>query len=220
VIIKANNLQHISPVNKSSFEYFTWLENSFQNLINPQNIIGIHKINRRILCTENITKNTRQESLTCFGTHKQRVSSIISNHSLNLVIVGDRTGSIKQYDLSKGRSHCKLQKEYLDSGLISVCSSAQIGNLVVFGDSNFCVRAFDLRRREIISGLIETDVKYVLSLEFCRLVCSKVYLCVTGAYSDCSSDKTNIFDITELVKEVNKSVIETRSVIKKVMKIY
>ena len=120
------------------------------------------------------------------------------------LVVAEKDGQAFQYDLSDGKSHCKLIKDYGNLSIGKVLSSASNGSLVVFGGSESTIILIDSKRREVNRKFIETAVGLIYGMSFCFVGEKSVYLAVCGVYTDydCDDQDTDVLDFSEIVKSV------------------
>ena len=141
--------------------------------------------------------------ITLFGNNQKTIFITIFNEKLNFLVTVEERGSIIQYDLNPGRSNLRILKEYKDFEKFHFNVGLDFGFLLALGGEDSKVRFVDLRKRCALKEVIKTSVKFIYTMEFCRMDINKVYLCVSGQYYDYSKEKTDIFDVSELIKSVS-----------------
>lgn len=173
-----------------------------------------------ILCQKFFDQN-HAFSQRLIGNRNALITCFLINEDLNTILVGDKTSNITQYDLETGRLIKKYinlsvpktsKKKFLFDDRVNQSCCAMIGPLAIFGVSNF-LRIIDLNRKTIVIDCLETTVEQIWSVSICVFKENKtggkeetkVYVCVTGCIIKYWPSKSDIFDITQLVANINIS---------------
>ena len=180
--------------------YSRHYENDFAILPDQQTFIGVWTQHRTTPLIENIANPFLPVKLV---EHQSDIITVIPNGDHTELLVGDKSGRLAQYGMTDGHSMARLIKDYGNSGVHSVLSGARIGYLVAVGGSNYAVKMVDMRSRRVLEGRLTTAIKAVESVKFCAMSESKVLLSISGKNPSYSDQKTDIFDVSELVLSVN-----------------
>jgi WD40 repeat protein len=171
-----------------------------------ETVIGITGIYQNILFQENlITKKT-----SYINTHEFDINTISFNKETGTLVAGGESGTAIQYN--KNGEEWKIIREYEELGIESVLSSLIFKNLLILGGHRNNIRIINMREREIIEGAFETGVEYIFSIQISKIKVDserKYLLSLTGRDSDVSENRSNVYDITGLIRkncEVEKNI--------------
>lgn len=204
-ILQSDDNSKIQSKYQSKLKYFLHSESSF--LVSPnKNIITIKKIKGgNILIFENMKDPNKTDIIRFFGRHHDSISTMVFSIELNSLLVGDILGTIIQYDLNEGRGNLKTTKIYKDLGIGNLYSSTCFRNLAFFGGNKSKVVIIDIQSRKVIGRSFSTAIKFIYSLQICRVNIDRILLVVSGKYSDFSKKKSDVFDISMVFQKINKS---------------
>ena len=191
----AKNLQKIVAIKKSKQTYFAEYENSFQVLSDHESIIGIG-FDRQSLIIEKLGSQASQETIY---KHKETICCITQNQGS--LLVGSSASSIFQYKFSKSQKKWIPKESYKDPELGEIRSMAQLGNLAVVGGNKQKLRLIDLKKRNFLGKSLKCAIKYISSLQICRLSASSVVLTSSGTSPNYENGRTDVFDLSEAIKK-------------------
>ena len=125
------------------------------------------------------------------------IQIVLFHEKLRVLLAGDISGTVVQYDLHKGVSLVRATKTYSNLGLGWLQSNAQMNNLAIFGGAKQGVRVLDIRRRRTLSRVIDSAVGDTYSLCVCPIHKGKVYLAICGDFVDYTGSKSDVLDLSE-----------------------
>jgi hypothetical protein len=197
-IFSAADGEIIDFVNQSKTKFYAGYENSFMILPDEKTIIGIVcGNNQNVMAMEDITNPGA--SVSIFGSGGNQIYSILPSKDFKFLFVGDHNGNLHQYNLDKISNKWTHAKNHGNIGLSHITSSTSFENLAIFGGCNSHIRILDMAKKQIFIGPFKTALKYVYSLQACRVSRSKVLLTAVGYDPKYSNSKSDLFDITELL---------------------
>ena len=169
------------PKLKSQGIYFNLLENDFLLIPNSNTLIG--KYEKVFLQIEKITKNKIQ---TTIDSKKIPVTSMVFNHSLNSLLIGDLNGFASQFKQDSS-GNLQMEKSYGNVGVGFILAIDCIGNIAVVGGMYGVIRLIDMENQEVIGKAgTPSAMGKIFSLQFCRISKTKVHLAVGGVNNDYS----------------------------------
>ena len=187
------------PTNVSSSGFWINFENNFVVLEDAEHVIGVDEGNRSELILENLKSGSKVQ----FGERKSNdnfISTLVYDQESRSLYSGDFKGHLFQHKVDTSNLTCEEVKNFGDLGIESICSSARFMQFVFFGGSKGKVRVLDLSTGELLPGHIQTSIKYILSLQVCVKSATEIFLAVSGVNSDYSDDKTDLFDLSGLLR--------------------
>lgn len=196
--------QHMSePVTEcaSQSAYESENDSDFFVLSDEATIIGICKSNCSIVLKQNIT-DPGQPTIT-YAAKKSNVTIIAVHEANNALFAGSTKyfeGQLVQFDLTSGQ----ITKQYGDIGISSLKSCTVFNNLCFFGGYNsYKFTVVDLATRQIVHRPVTSATEMINSMTVCKFFNQeaeqKVLLFISGEDSDYSSNRSDVFDITDLV---------------------
>ena len=222
-------MSFIKPEKVSKLLYYCFFSDVFQILNDQNTIIGcVFKCHEdykeyrmkiddydssklQFLTRENISKDTLFNSR--FGEHSHFISNIIVNEKLNWLLTADWNGDLVKYSLSK--NHCrKVIKYFGNLNIGEIRSSCTLGNLTVFGGHNRKIILIDNYNNKIVSAPIKVAIELIYSLQFCfnHSRNDKVFLAISGGDKDYSESKSDVLDMTPIIKKMRISYKEISSI--------
>ena len=206
-IIEAEHNTKITHASQSKLRYVVRRNHSFTVLPDAQTVIGVNPKNLRYLQAENLVTNKVNPE---FANIKDlRITLIAHNTHQQMLLAAQADGKIMAFktdstDLSVTRSALKLgptgvSGEYhseLPGHNVYACD--QFGSLTALAGNG--VIFIDTATNELVDGkLVNTAVSRITSMRLCAAP-GKVVMTVTGLDFDYSESKTDVFDVTVLVK--------------------
>ena len=76
----------------------------------------------------------------------------------------------------------------------------QFNTLAIICGSNFCIIFIDMQKRKIVSDLIRTKIQFVYTVKICELSENEILVCVGGRNMNSYISRTDILNITNLLK--------------------
>ena len=218
----------MNAINDSSVEihhqtqnkFYVFLENQFLVLPNAKTVVGADGLDRKKLMIENIT----ERNPTKIGRHSDEILSILFDSLTQTLLVGDRSGHVKQYKKRKkstvfGPSEdpfsFTLLKDYGNVGVDQVLSSAQVGGFVIFGGDNRSLIAINISEQWLCKGKIKSPFVSIFSLQVCDGLESNIYLSVGGEYPNYSSGLSDYLDVSQVNKNKKSDTIQCSQEINK-----
>lgn len=201
--MQADHKASVSPEFVTQLDYFCFNDSSFFVLSDQATLIGVSDTDKTKIIKQNIT-NPSAPTVTYTASDDQ-IMTLAVDEAKNRLLAGSNTsakGLIVQYDLSTGEP----VKSYDQIGFAYPMSSIRLDNLYFFGSdeaSQFIV--IDADSQQMVHQPVSTAIKYIFSMVVCNmtqgLAPEKVMIYVVGEIRDYSDDKTDVFDITDLVKQ-------------------
>jgi hypothetical protein len=156
--------------------------------------------NERRCSMEDITSENHFKPLIKFGYFKKRIFHFHYNEFLNCLIVSSDGNKVVQFDMSHGKSNLKIVKNYVFDPDFKIKCIAISKHLAAVGGKNGSIHFLDLFKKTILDVIIDsTAVSNLYSMKLCSVL-NNVYLCLTGCEYDYSDEKTDLFDVTEIMK--------------------
>lgn len=223
-IIDATQKQRVSDSGQSKSRYVVEHNHGFAVLPDAQTIIGVNRRNLRYLQAENLL--TKKVNLKFANTKNFRITTIAYNTKQHTLLAADANGNIMAFEIdtqnfSTTRSSLKLgpasvlNKHHTEFPEQGVYSCDQLGRLTVLAGKGIIV--IDTETNTLVDEKLEnTTVPYIMSVRVC-IAPGKVTMAVTGHDSDNSNSKTDLIDVTGLVKRY--SVNDNMSMLKAMLKL-
>ena len=188
-------------------KYSCFCDSSFCVLSDQATIIGISYSDRNKIIRQNISDHSVPKVL--YTANIGRVNTLAVDEPNNLLFAGsdDYTkGQVVQYDLSTGRA----MKNYGSLSIDKVVSSIRLGNLWFFGGFGFSkFTVIDSVTKRIVHGPVKTVIWTIYSMSACSIHSKerdpKTILFTIGIHSNNLDQRTDIFNITGLVKKFSLS---------------
>ena len=182
-------------------------DNSFIVLPKTETVIGVNSENLRYLQAENFA-NTKFNR-TQFNTKGLWVTTIAHNDHQSTLLVADAQGNVMAFkinpsDLSSARLSLDFGPEgtshkyysHLDAHGVYTCS--QFGSFTVLaGEDVMLIDTATCRIKH--RRLADNAVAKITSVQLCPMD-RKVLLAVSGCKPDYSESKTDVFDVTDIVR--------------------
>ena len=156
--------------------------------------------NKNLVIIEDVTKQNEYKILEeKVYSEKSYISCLHLCESLHCILTGDDKGRVKQFVIHEGRGFFKLVKDYGNLGTSEVrCFSGF--SFIVFVAGEKGIKAIDLKTREIIEFHLSNAIGLISTIQICGISSDKVYLVVGGYVPDYSCMKTDIFDVSNLLR--------------------
>jgi hypothetical protein len=156
------------------------------------------------LICEDITKNNKSAcaQIESYGFVKTNHTIFYDNIRKSL-FVGDSKGQVIQYQQKENPLSWGQVKHYGNLKIGSICSSEQIGDVLVLEGSRSCFKAIDCVKKVLLSGRVTTAKESIYSLHKCELPGERVLLAVSGDGQYYSQEETDIYEVSQLAKAFN-----------------
>ena len=173
-------------------------------LSDQKTVLGVHFKIRNVIFKENIAD--KHAPLVTYDSSNYRVYSLVVREDNNCFFVGgkahkQRRGNILQYDLDTGR----LLRDFRLVDLQSIMSNCRYHELCFFGTFDHDLIVLDSIKRLQVHQPLRTAIKHIDGLELGVVglgdTGSKTLLFVSGRKRDYSRGKTDVFDVTELIRK-------------------
>ena len=189
----------IEPIYTSTSEFGVMYENQFVVLDDGKHVIGVDASDGGKLIFENIeTGKADKFGWRDFGVNF--ITNMFYAQDTESFYIGDLYDDLYKYKLDKTNKSCKKVKAYGNIGIGRIISSHRFMNFVFFGGSNNKIKVLDLSRDKLLPGHLEAAIGCIYSLKVCVKSQDEIYLTVSGQYPNYSDDKTDLFEVTDLLK--------------------
>jgi hypothetical protein len=193
-IMEADVGETVDSLNRSKGKYRVEYESNLAILADGKTFIGVRNDQTTLFMEDIVTGKTFGK----IGKHWSDISCLIFIEESNMLLVGDSYRMI-QYRLNQNKIWSKI-KDYGEIGIGGVISCTRIMNLVIFGGTDSSLRVIDYEKRRVIGDVYKTAIRCISSLSICERP-NQVVLSVNGVFPFYSDTRSDILDITELVKE-------------------
>jgi hypothetical protein len=180
--------------------FYGGYENSFVALPCGNKIVGVNGSDYKTLILEDLTK-TGPSSCNDFGNHTNVIYTVLYFEESQTLLAGGDSNCLKEYKLRNSGDSFDFVKDYGDIGIGLIMASSRIMNLAVFGGYNeeWEITVIDVKDQRKVASF-QTAIRNISSFEICRIPGSKVFLTVFGSNSDFSKNKSDVFDISSLIR--------------------
>ena len=198
--------QMVSPFYTSSSQFGVYYENNFVFTDDGKHLIGPDAGDCTRVRVEDITTG----SSFSLGNYSDVIYTLTFDQDTGTLLVGYWQKHLVQYDLDLVKRKFRQVRDFGDIGIGSVLSSFRFMQYVFFGGSINILKVFDLSSKGMLPGHIETGIKEINSLQVCAVDKSRIFLSVVGSECNYSSDKSDLYDISDLMKSVTipKEMVE------------
>ena len=195
----------------TQLEYYCVCDSSWHVFSDQATIVGVSLTNCSTIIRQNIIDHSLP--LTIYAANQGKVYTIAVDEPNNTLFAGgennEKTGQVVQYDLGTGQSI----KTYFGVGIGSIESSTRAGNLLLFGGfESYKVAIIDSVNRRIVHESINTAIRNIFSMTIFTLFESnnqfQILLLCVGEIQMYSNGRTDLFDITELIKKYSNLYFE------------
>ena len=193
--------EQVKSVHQTKNQFFALYENSFVILPDGKTIVGVHKKTQNTVIMEDITTN----KVTTVGKHENTIYTLLYDKLTGTLFAGDYNGCIVQYRRGNSKNHFSLLKDFGDSGIKAVYSSAQVGRFAFFGGRNHWIVAIDIYERRLCKSKIRSPFYSTFSLQVCHGLNDKVYLSVGGCLRNDHLNRSDFLDVS-MVYEKQKMI--------------
>lgn len=228
-IMEHDQKTSIQPINSSLSEFGVEYEKNFVVLNDGKHIIGIHPSDGMKLIFESVEKRKAVMFGRSDSIMKKFISTLVYEKDTESLYIGNNDGQLSQYKVFFKNQTFQLVKDYGNLGIDDITSSYQFRHFVFFGGYNNKIRVLDMSTGRLLPGFLKTSIQWIRSLQVCEKNTEQIYLAVSGSKSDYSENKTDLFDLTGLLRKdlvisanlnskdienLNKILIEHRRIIK------
>ena len=191
----------IEPDAVSQLEYKCLNDSSFRVLSDEATVVGVQLSDSKVVAKEHIVNTSRP--VVFYSAGKSMVWTLAVDQHADTLLVGENSnqqGRVVQYKLDTG----DVVHDYGSLGIGLVMSSTRLGNLCFFGgyDSS-SVAVVDTLTHQVVQRPVKTAVGIINSLAVCTVNPNEpdatTVLAVAGRKIDYSADRTDLFDVTQLV---------------------
>ena len=178
-------------------------ENQFVVLDDAKHFIGFYPNNSgrfypssaRTLILENV-ENGLMVKFNGMKSNNKYITTMVFNQETGSLFSGDQDGHLIQHKVDITNKTCKEVKDFGKLGIGAIISFHRFLQFVFFGGNDGKIRVLDLSIGELLSGYIDTSIKYIRSLQVCVKNQNEIYLAVSGSARYPSEDKIDLFDIS------------------------
>ena len=199
LIMEHDQKTSIKPINTSSSKFGGMYENQFAVLDDAKHVIGVDPSDARNFILENI-KNGTADKIQWIQSSYFFITTFVYDEDTGYLYTGDCDGRLLQYKLDKTTKSCKKVKNYGKLKIGEISSSHRFLDFVFFGGTKKKIRVLDLSTNKLLPGHLQTSIGVICSLNVCVKSEDKIYLTVSGIYSNYSDNKTDLFDLTDLLQ--------------------
>jgi hypothetical protein len=158
------------------------------------------KHNKRVVCRESISGDPKSRRI--YNGNSNYVTTLILNEKQDMFFAlegNNGFGNIVQYSVSSGR----VIKNFKNMLLSEIYAGALLGNWLFFGGITNMIGVLNIRTQELFPNYLETAIEYMYSVDAVQsLNKKKAFLIVGGYYQDYSQTKTDLFDISTMIGDV------------------
>ena len=194
----------------SQLEYFSARNNNLCVFADQRTILGVDFSQNNVILKENIAEPSTP-IVSYNQTNFEIFSLALDERNGKFLAAGSAQsrGSIVQYDLETGHTI----RDFRMWGFDQILSKCRHHNLCFLGTMKHYLIVVDFATRAVVYGLVQTAVKKIDALELGHVQSPvtgpKMLLFVAGRERDYSESKTDVFDITGLIKEFANRPIES-----------
>ena len=193
-----NQETSIRPINASSSRFGVEYENQFFVMDDAKHVIGVDPRDARNLILENI-ENGKADKFGWEKNFSYLIGTLVYDKDMGSLYMGFDYDRLYKYKLDKKNKTCKRVKDFGDLGIGCISSSHRFMHFVFFGGDQGKIRILDLSTGELLPVHLETSIGWICSLQVCVKSKDEIYLAVSGCDNDYSNDKTDLFDLTDLL---------------------
>ena len=197
-IFKVPSNSTVKPKFKSRGKYQSIFENNFLLLPDGKTFIGGKSDS---LKSEDITG--KQGPMRIDKGNK--IFTMGFNPKINSVLVGFANKWVSQYGRDSS-GVMKMLRNYKDVGVGDVFASDIAGDIAVVGGQHGKITFINMQTRTLLQKGIQTAIKQIWSLKFCRISETEMHLIVGGRGKDYSDSKTDLFDVSSLFQSTSKQI--------------
>ena len=201
-IIQVEHPATVVPEVDSRFDYFSMSDSNFCVLSDQTTALGV-LCARKYAIVKDCLAN-RAAPIVAYPAGPRTVYTIIADEARNALLAGslnpDKSGQVVHYDLGTGQT----LKNYGPARVPGVFSGTRFQNLCFLSQprSNVFV-VIDTITKSVLHQSTATAIQTILSLAVCRVSdkanAAKAVLLVAGIRTDCSEDRSRLYDVTGLV---------------------
>ena len=165
-------------------------------------MVGVQLNDIKVVAKEHIVDKSR--SVVTYNAGKNPVWTLLVDQDANVLLAGEpgknNNDCVVQYRLDTG----EVTRKYGSLGIEIVLSSTRLGNLCFFGGYNLSSFAvINILTQQVVLSPVKTAVAIINSLAVCivnpNTPDAKAVLAMAGEEIDYSANRTDMFDVTQLV---------------------
>ena len=188
----------IEPINASLSRFWVKYENQFVVLNDAKHVIGVDARDASNLILENI-ENRKADKFGWRDSFNNMITTLVYDEDTGFLYSGDYNSRLYKYKVNKTSKSCERIQAYGKIGIGRISSSHIFMQFVFFGGDQSEIRVLDLSTGKLLPGYLKTSIGCAYSLQVCLKSQDEIYLVVSGKYPDYSRDKTDLFDLTDLL---------------------
>ena len=191
----------VEPIKSSTSEFGVENQNHFVVLDDSKHIIGLDADDLTKMILEDVDKGSKVEFGLSTSTH-DLITSLLYDEDAGSLYIGNGDGHLRKYKLDIANQICKEVKDFGKLGIRAITSSHRFLHFVFFGGSDGKIRVLDLLRGKLLRECFMTSIKSIISLQVSVESAQKIYLAVSGNKPNYSNDKTDLFDLSDFLKDI------------------
>ena len=188
----------VPPDRESKCLFGSSYENSFILSDNSHYVIAPDASDLRRILVEDLSTGASFG----FGENQGNIKTLFFDQDSRTLLAGHQSDHLVEYGLDLQKTEGYTIK-HVDVGIGLILSYSSSMGLVFFGGSRNNARVYDLARKKMLPGDIESAIQPILSLQVCVVGKSRVYLAVVGEGTIYSSTKSDLYDLGGLLGEVS-----------------
>ena len=188
----------VPPDRESKCQFGVSYENNFVLSDDGKYVIGPDASDVRRILVEDLSTGASFG----IGENQSDIETLFFDQDPRTLLSGDRSGHLVEYDLDLQKMDGRTTKKHGDLRIGWIDSSFGSMGLVFFGGSHYNVQVYDLARKKMLPGSIETAIQFIRSLQVCVVDKSRVFLAVVGCDTKYSSTQSDLYDVSGLLGKV------------------
>ena len=189
----------IEPIYTSTSKFGVNFENQFIALDDGKHVIGVDPSDASKLIIENI-ETGKADKFGWRNSSDYIITTLVYDEDTGSFYSGDTNGRLFKCKLDKTSKTFERVKDFGDLGIGYIISSYRFKHFVFFGGILNRIIVLDLSTGELLPRHLETAIGCICSLQVCVMNHNKIYLAVSGTSYNYSGDKTDLFDVTDLLQ--------------------
>ena len=194
-----NKQRPIEQTNSSSRKFGVSDENQFLVSGDGKHVIGVDATDGSKLIFENI-ENGKADKFGWSRSSYNFITTLLYDDKTGILYRGDVYGKLQKYKIDTKSKTSQKVKNYGNLWIGRITSSYRFLDFVFFGGSWGRIRVLDLSTDELFSGDLDTSINRIFSLQVCVKSHKEIYLTVFGRCPEYSDDKTDLFDVSGLLR--------------------
>ena len=204
-MLDASNGATIDPDCQSTSLFYAAYDSGFTVMPDQATIIGVDE-SQKTLIMERIADPHSGGRSVKFGKHGRGIRTILLLEKSGILLAGDNSNRIVQYQLDPAKGTWAVAREYRDVGISEVRSRTRLGHLAIFGGSNGSIRVINTRTSQLVGEPYKTGVQKIRALSICHVGTSQTLLSLTGYSINYSGTLTDVLDVSGLASSHNVQV--------------